>query len=205
MAPRLHRQPPRLSIPRQAIIEVPGGLKNGVKIVMDEMPFMLLQHQSKKQGKGVAITKVKVKNMLTGAIVEKTCLSGKELQRSLKSEVFGRGSTLGPSLRRSTPSGRWAPSPTRMTSTAPSMSWIWRPMRCDDEMFSCHLKQVLPVFACICHGLRRFRSLVVRIRLCKPTRWVKWRTGSPRLVKRVRRIMFDRGSRWNGSFGTAKS
>lgn len=79
VAPRLHRQPPRLSIPRQAIIEVPGGLKNGVKIVMDEMPFMLLQHQSKKQGKGVAITKVKVKNMLTGAIVEKTCLSGKEL------------------------------------------------------------------------------------------------------------------------------
>lgn len=64
-------------IPRPAgTVEVPGGLKNGVKMVMDEQPFMLMSHQSKKQGKGVAITKAKLKNLLTGAIIEKTLSSG---------------------------------------------------------------------------------------------------------------------------------
>mmetsp|Transcript_17497 Transcript_17497/g.21532 ORF Transcript_17497/g.21532 Transcript_17497/m.21532 type:complete len:227 (+) Transcript_17497:48-728(+) len=64
-------------VPRPAgAIEVPGGLKNGCKMVMDEQPWMLMTHASKKQGKGVAITKAKLKNLLTGAIVEKTLNSG---------------------------------------------------------------------------------------------------------------------------------
>eukprot|EP00438_Fugacium_kawagutii_P015471 Skav212880 [mRNA] locus=scaffold1006:158959:172823:+ [translate_table: standard] len=37
-------------IPRPAgAIEVPGGLKNGVKMVMDDQPYMILSFQSKKQ------------------------------------------------------------------------------------------------------------------------------------------------------------
>mmetsp|Transcript_134520 Transcript_134520/g.190206 ORF Transcript_134520/g.190206 Transcript_134520/m.190206 type:complete len:230 (-) Transcript_134520:244-933(-) len=57
-------------------VEVPGGLKNGVKMVMDDVPYMLMSFTSKKQGKGVAITKAKLKNLLTGAIIEKTLNSG---------------------------------------------------------------------------------------------------------------------------------
>ncbi|CAJ1365664.1 unnamed protein product [Effrenium voratum] len=58
------------------MVEVPGGLKNGVKMIVDGDPMQLIQFQSKKQGKGVAITKAKLKNMLTGALVDKTFNSG---------------------------------------------------------------------------------------------------------------------------------
>mmetsp|Transcript_146908 Transcript_146908/g.208268 ORF Transcript_146908/g.208268 Transcript_146908/m.208268 type:complete len:233 (+) Transcript_146908:54-752(+) len=59
-----------------SMIEVPGGLKNGIKIVVDDTPVKLISFQSKKQGKGVAITKAKIQSMITGAIFEKTLNSG---------------------------------------------------------------------------------------------------------------------------------
>lgn len=69
------------AVARQAsYIEVPGQLKNGMAIVVDEEPYVVLTHQNKKQGKGVAICKTKLKNLKTGAQVEKTLQSGKKYE-----------------------------------------------------------------------------------------------------------------------------
>ncbi|CAK8995308.1 unnamed protein product [Durusdinium trenchii] len=80
VAPQLSGLQRQQSAITRHVVEVPGGLKNGVKMVMDDEPWMLMGHTSKKQGKGVAITKAKVKNMFTGAIVEKTLNSGTKFE-----------------------------------------------------------------------------------------------------------------------------
>ncbi|CAE7263512.1 efp [Symbiodinium necroappetens] len=73
---RSQRGPDSLMARQASMIEVPGGLKNGIKIVVDDTPVKLISFQSKKQGKGVAITKAKIQSMITGAIFEKTLNSG---------------------------------------------------------------------------------------------------------------------------------
>eukprot|EP00933_Yihiella_yeosuensis_P018468 TRINITY_DN15143_c0_g2_i2.p1 TRINITY_DN15143_c0_g2~~TRINITY_DN15143_c0_g2_i2.p1 ORF type:complete len:233 (+),score=42.36 TRINITY_DN15143_c0_g2_i2:57-755(+) len=72
-------RPVRSLVARQAQIEVPGGMKNGLKILVDDIPARVMEFASRKQGKGIAITKAKLRNLLTGAIIEKTLNSGQRV------------------------------------------------------------------------------------------------------------------------------
>eukprot|EP00416_Gambierdiscus_australes_P035700 CAMPEP_0171101994 /NCGR_PEP_ID=MMETSP0766_2-20121228/56530_1 /TAXON_ID=439317 /ORGANISM="Gambierdiscus australes, Strain CAWD 149" /LENGTH=215 /DNA_ID=CAMNT_0011562167 /DNA_START=122 /DNA_END=769 /DNA_ORIENTATION=+ len=71
----------RVAVQRRAnMIQIPGGIKNGLKLLIDGDPVQVQSFLSKKQGKGVAITKTKVRNLLTGATVEKTLQSGSKYE-----------------------------------------------------------------------------------------------------------------------------
>mmetsp|Transcript_61368 Transcript_61368/g.118349 ORF Transcript_61368/g.118349 Transcript_61368/m.118349 type:complete len:250 (+) Transcript_61368:59-808(+) len=62
---------------RQAgMCQVPGDVKRNLMILIDGTPFQIMEFQSKKVGKGIAITKTKIRNVLTGAIIDKTLNSG---------------------------------------------------------------------------------------------------------------------------------
>mmetsp|Transcript_69264 Transcript_69264/g.166093 ORF Transcript_69264/g.166093 Transcript_69264/m.166093 type:complete len:248 (+) Transcript_69264:70-813(+) len=58
------------------LIEIPGDMKNGLKILVDGEPIQVLEFQAQKRGRGGAIMKTKVKNLLTGARTDKTFGTG---------------------------------------------------------------------------------------------------------------------------------
>ncbi|REJ83396.1 MAG: elongation factor P [Acidobacteria bacterium] len=47
-------------------------LRNGLKLLIDRDPYLVVDTDMVKPGKGQAFTKVKVRNMLTGRVTEKT-------------------------------------------------------------------------------------------------------------------------------------
>lgn len=56
--------------------QIPGDMKTGLRIIVDGVPMIVESFLSKRQGKGIGITKTKMKNLLTGANVEETLSSG---------------------------------------------------------------------------------------------------------------------------------
>jgi len=50
--------------------------KNGVKIMLDGDPFVILENEMVKPGKGQAFNRVRVRNLKNGRVVEKTFKSG---------------------------------------------------------------------------------------------------------------------------------
>src|ERR687898_777840 len=50
--------------------------KNGLKILLDGEPYAILENEYVKPGKGQAFNRVKVRNLKTGRVVEKTFKSG---------------------------------------------------------------------------------------------------------------------------------
>lgn len=50
--------------------------KSGVKLEMDGQPFVIVNNEFVKPGKGQAFNRVKLKNLLTGRVIEKTFKSG---------------------------------------------------------------------------------------------------------------------------------
>jgi len=62
------------------IAQVPGDIKNGLKILIDGAPCLVESFISKKVGKGIAVTKAKVVNLLNGATVDKTLQSGQKYE-----------------------------------------------------------------------------------------------------------------------------
>jgi elongation factor P len=61
-------------------------LKTGVYFEEDGVPFQVLTYDHIKKGRGNATIKVKVRNLLTGAIVIKSYISGKQLHEADISE-----------------------------------------------------------------------------------------------------------------------
>ena len=53
-----------------------GSLKKGLKIEIDGDPYIITQFEFVKPGKGQALYKCKLKNMVTGVQFDKTYLSG---------------------------------------------------------------------------------------------------------------------------------
>jgi len=47
-------------------------LKNGTKVSIDDQPYVVLSYQHHKMGRGGAIVKTKLKNLITSATVDKT-------------------------------------------------------------------------------------------------------------------------------------
>ena len=56
--------------------------KNGVKIELDGSPFVMTYFQHVKPGKGGAFVRTKVKNLLTGRVLERTFRSGEKVQEA---------------------------------------------------------------------------------------------------------------------------
>ena len=55
-----------------------GDLKKGTKLEIDGEPFVIIQFEFVKPGKGQALYKCKLKNMITGAQFDKTYRSGEK-------------------------------------------------------------------------------------------------------------------------------
>jgi elongation factor P len=58
-----------------------GDLKKGVKIEIDGDPYLLVQFEFVKPGKGQALYKCKLKNMITGAQFDRTFRSGEKFKQ----------------------------------------------------------------------------------------------------------------------------
>lgn len=57
-----------------------GDLRKGLKIEIDGDPYIITQFEFVKPGKGQALYKCKLKNMVTGAQFDKTWRSGEKIQ-----------------------------------------------------------------------------------------------------------------------------
>lgn len=55
-------------------------IKKGLKMMIDGQPFSVVDFQFVKPGKGQAFTRVKVKNLTTGTVMERTYKSGESLE-----------------------------------------------------------------------------------------------------------------------------
>ncbi|MCB9779116.1 MAG: elongation factor P [Alphaproteobacteria bacterium] len=53
--------------------------RNGLKVEIDGQPYIMTYFQFVKPGKGTAFTRTKLKNMITGSVIERTYRSGEKL------------------------------------------------------------------------------------------------------------------------------
>ena len=63
-----------------------SDIRKNLKIVMDGQPFAVVEFQFVKPGKGQAFTRTKLKNMITGAVLDKTFKSGEKLEKAVLEE-----------------------------------------------------------------------------------------------------------------------
>lgn len=56
--------------------------RKGSKLKIDNSPWMVVEYQFVKPGKGNAITKLKLKNLQTGQVIEKTYKSGEQVEKA---------------------------------------------------------------------------------------------------------------------------
>lgn len=54
--------------------------KSGLKIILDGNPYNIIENEFVKPGKGQAFNRVKVKNLKTGRVIEKTFKSGESVE-----------------------------------------------------------------------------------------------------------------------------
>lgn len=64
-----------------------SDIKNGLKIEMDGYPWTVVYFQFVKPGKGTAFTRVKMKNLITGNVIERTFRTGEQLEQADVEEV----------------------------------------------------------------------------------------------------------------------
>ncbi len=57
-----------------------NDLKNGLKLMIDGEPCNVLETEFVKPGKGQAFTRVKIRNLLSGRVVERTFKSGESVE-----------------------------------------------------------------------------------------------------------------------------
>lgn len=57
-----------------------SDIKNGLKVLIDGDPCIIIENEFEKPGKGQAFTRVKFRNVRTGKVLEKTYKSGQSLQ-----------------------------------------------------------------------------------------------------------------------------
>tara|TARA_Y100000741_G_scaffold348682_1_gene317050 strand:+ start:2176 stop:2742 length:567 start_codon:yes stop_codon:yes gene_type:complete len=57
-------------------------LRNGNKILIDQEPYLIIDNSFVNPGKGQAFTKVKIKNLLNGKVLEKTIKIGESIQQA---------------------------------------------------------------------------------------------------------------------------
>lgn len=57
-----------------------SDIKKNLKIQIDGSPYAVVEFQFVKPGKGTAFTRTKLKNMITGAVLERTFRTGEKLE-----------------------------------------------------------------------------------------------------------------------------
>jgi elongation factor P len=55
-------------------------IRKGLKIEIDGVPYAVVEHQFVKPGKGQSFTRCRVKNLATGAVIERTWKSGESVE-----------------------------------------------------------------------------------------------------------------------------
>ncbi len=55
--------------------------RNGLKIELDNEPFVIVEFQHVKPGKGGAFVRTKLKSLLTGNVLERTFRSGEKVEK----------------------------------------------------------------------------------------------------------------------------
>lgn len=59
-----------------------SDIKKGFKMLIDNQPWAVVEHQFVKPGKGQAFIRTKLKNMMTGAVIDRTFKSGEKLDKA---------------------------------------------------------------------------------------------------------------------------
>ena len=59
-----------------------SDIKKGFKMLMDGVPYAVVVHQFVKPGKGQAFVRTRMKNMITGAVIDRTFKSGEKLEKA---------------------------------------------------------------------------------------------------------------------------
>ena len=54
--------------------------KNGLKVLVDQEPYVIIENEFEKPGKGQAFTRLKIKNLLNGKVLERTYKSGQSIE-----------------------------------------------------------------------------------------------------------------------------
>lgn len=57
-------------------------IKKGFKMLLDGVPYAVVDHQFVKPGKGQAFVRTRIKNMMTGAVIDRTFKSGEKLEKA---------------------------------------------------------------------------------------------------------------------------
>ena len=57
-----------------------SDIRKGLKVMMDGSPFTVVEFQFVKPGKGAAFTRTKLKNLLTGGVIDRNLRSGEKLE-----------------------------------------------------------------------------------------------------------------------------
>jgi elongation factor P len=63
-----------------------SDIRKGLKIQIDGEPYVVVDFQFVKPGKGNAFTRTRIKNLVTGAVLDKTYKSGEKLQEAQMEE-----------------------------------------------------------------------------------------------------------------------
>jgi len=61
--------------------------KSGLKLILDGDPFSIIENEIVKPGKGQAFNRVKLRNLLTGRVLEKTFKSGESVEAADVMEI----------------------------------------------------------------------------------------------------------------------
>ena len=72
----LHSQPQQ----QGRVMYQTSDIRNGLKVEMDGYPWVVTYFQFVKPGKGTAFTRTKLKNLITGNVVDRTFRSGEKLE-----------------------------------------------------------------------------------------------------------------------------
>jgi elongation factor P len=55
-------------------------IRKGLKIQLDGVPYAIVEHQFVKPGKGQSFTRCRIKNLMTGNVIERTWKSGESVE-----------------------------------------------------------------------------------------------------------------------------
>jgi elongation factor P len=55
-------------------------IRKGLKIQLDGVPYAIVEHQFVKPGKGQSFTRCRIKNLMTGQVIERTWKSGESVE-----------------------------------------------------------------------------------------------------------------------------
>ena len=59
-----------------------SDIRKGLRVELDGDPFVVMDFQFVKPGKGTAFTRTKIRNMISGAVIDRTFKSGEKLKQA---------------------------------------------------------------------------------------------------------------------------